>query len=338
MAPAAAGSAAPAGERMTKLGMHRVDGRSFWFGGYFNPFDRALMVRHAGEARADRFRETFGGAIPLAGARIVKVFDPDPAAAAAFGETFGVPAARSPDEFAEGLDGVIVPFPAGGPARDYGAVAPLARRGLPLFLDRLILEQAGALEALCAEAAGRRTPLHVSSFVRYVAPLLLPAPGARAARVTASAGGDPCGYGADLMDLVDELMGELPEAWSSEARSDGVRAARIRYGAGRAAELRLAPGAKDPMTVTAEGAGWSRTVVMDGSQNHAAAFAQFRAFLDALRSREPPVPYARVLACARILREMEQGPFFSGCTPRDAVAECTQAAGVRLPPRREPRT
>ena len=81
-------------------------------------------------------RKTFDGRIPFAGARIVRVFDPDAAAAQQFSETFNIPVARTLDEFADGLDGVIVPFRPGGHARDYAAVALLVERGIPLFLDR----------------------------------------------------------------------------------------------------------------------------------------------------------------------------------------------------------
>ncbi len=293
---------------MKRLGMHRVDGRSFWFGGYFNAFDRDRMIRHAGAVRADRFAETFGGRVPLAGARIVSVFDPDPAAAAAFGETFGVPPAASPDVFAEGLDGVIVPFPAGGPARDYGAVAPLADRGIGLFLDRVILEQADALDGLCRLAAGRRAPLHISSFMRYLAELLRPSPSARVEAVEAEVSGEPAGYGADLLDLVDELMQGEPRTVINEGGAD-ADVLRIGYADGRSAVLRLLRTGKRPAAATASGAGWVRSLVVDGSQNHLGAYRQFEAFVRALDTREPPVPYKRVLANAAILRFAERREF-----------------------------
>ena len=290
---------------MKQLGMHRVDGRSFWFGGYFSAFDRALMVRHAGAARADRFAETFGGRLPFDGVRLVCVFDPDPAAAATFSETFGVPSAPSLEAFADGLDGVIVPFPAGGPARDYGAVAPLAERGIALFLDRLILEQHQSLRAVINSAQAHRAPLHVSSFVRYFAESLRPSAGARVDSVDAEVSGDPAGYGADLLDLIDELMQSAPCRVVNEGdeRADMLR---LGYPDGREARLRLLRAGKQPMTVTASGAGWTRSLVADGTQNHRAAFRQFEAFLAALESREPPVPYVRVLASAEVLLAAER--------------------------------
>lgn len=293
---------------MKQLGMHRVDGRSFWFGGYFGTFDRALMVRHAGAARADRFAETFGGRLPFDGARLVRVFDTDSRAAAAFSETFGVPSAPSLDAFADGLDGVIVPFPAGGPARDYGSVAPLAERGIPLFLDRLILEQHQALRTVIGSALAHRAPLFVSSFVRYFAEWLRPSPGARVESVGAEASGDPAGYGADLLDLIDELMQVAPCRVVNEggATADVLR---LCYPDGRQANLRLLRSGKQPMTVTASGAGWTRSLVADGTQNHRAAFRQFDAFLAALESREPPVPYARILANAEVLLAAERREF-----------------------------
>ncbi len=294
---------------MKRLGMHRVDGRSYWFGGYFNRFEHDLMVRYAGGARADRFDETFGGAVPFADAEIVRVFDTDAAAAAEFSETFHVPVARTLEEFADGLDGVIVPFPSGGPARDYGVTAPLAEWGIPLFLDRIILEQSEQLSELCERAAAQRVPLHVSSFVRYCAALLLPEGVVAAQCVVASAEGEPDGHGADLLDLVDELMGGAMPASVSNAGDAAKDVLCIRYEDGRHAILQLFHAGEMPMQVSAFGGDWSRVIVLDGSQNHFAAFHQFEAFLRSLETREPPVPYDRMAANAGVLHFAERQEF-----------------------------
>jgi hypothetical protein len=287
------------------LGLHRVDGRSYWFAAYFNPFDRELMVRYAGEARADRFKETFNGQIPFADARIVKVYDDDRAAAGQFADTFGVEVAESLDEFAAGLDGVIVPFPSGGDRRDYGVTAPLARRGIPLFLDRLILEQSDVLRRLMAESPA---PLHVTCFMRYLADLLLPEGISRAESVLAVAHGEPNGYGADLLDLVDELMGGVPVSVLN-AGDEKADIARIRYAGGRHAILQLYREKNIPMTVTAFGDGWSNTLPIDGSQFHYGAFRQFQAFLRSIETGQPAVPYARVLGNAAVLHAIERREF-----------------------------
>lgn len=284
--------------------MHRVDGRAYWFAAYFNAFDRARMIRDAGEGRADRFNETFSGRIPFPTARIVRVYDEDRDAAARFAETFGAAVAATPDEFADGLDGILVPFPSGGPRRDYAVTAPFARRGIPLFLDRIILEQREDLRLLMQECAVHRVPLHVTCFMRYLADLLLPPGVARAEEVTAVAHGEPAGYGADLLDLVDQLMhGE-----AVSVRNDGDAAAdlaTIRYADGRQARLHLHRDAHPAMTVTAAGDGWTRELTLDGSQFHYGAFRQFEAFLRSLDAREPPVPYRQVLANAAILGVIE---------------------------------
>ena len=293
---------------MKRLGLHRVDGRSYWFAGYFNAFDRERMVRYAGAARADRFRETFGGQVPLADAKIVRVFDADATAADQFSETFNVPAARTLEEFAEGLDGVIVPFPSGGPARDYAVTAPLARRGIPLFLDRIILEQSRQLGELFRQLTPKRTPLHVSCFMRYFAELLLPAGVDKAACVVASTSGDPPGYGADLLDLIDELMqaSAVSVANVGDASGDVLR---IRYDDGRHALLQLFHERKPPAQVAAFGEDWSRSITLDGSQNHLGAFRQFQAFLRSIDAGTPPVAYERVMTNAAILHSAERREF-----------------------------
>jgi hypothetical protein len=293
---------------MKRLGLHRVDGRSYWFAAYFNAFDRALMVRYAGAARADRFGETFGGAIPFADAKIVRVFDQDEAAARQFSETFDVPAARTIEEFAEGLDGVIVPFPSGGPARDYEATAMLARRGIPLFLDRIILERSRQLRNLVAELAPGNVPLHVTCFTRYLADLVLPGDTAPPHCVIGSTGGDPAGYGADLLDLVDELMsGQAVSVVNTGNEAADVL--RIRYEDGRHAILQLFRTHKSPMSVTAFGDDWCRSMTVDGSLFHRGAFRQFKEFLRSLDTRQPPVSYHRVFANAAILRSAERRVF-----------------------------
>ena len=290
---------------MKRLGLHRVDGRSYWFAAYFNPFDRAKMIEYAGQTRADRFQETFGGKIPFADAKIVKVFDPDPVPARQFSETFQVPVAASLDEFGDGLDGVIVPFPSGGHARDYAATAPLAERGIPLLLDRIILEQSDKLRALCDRLAPRRVPLHVTCFMRYLAEMILPAGASRAETAVISAAGEPVGYGADLLDLVDELM-QAPPVSVLNAGDGDKDVLRIRYADGRHAILQLFRKTKVPMTATALGEGWSRSMVIDGSQYHFGAMRQFEAFLRSIDDREPPVPYARLFANAAVLHAAER--------------------------------
>jgi len=288
-----------------RLGLHRVDGRSYWFGGYFNAFDRELMVRYAGEARADRFKETFGGQVPFANARIVKVYDDDRTAAGQFAETFGVEVAESLDEFADGLDGVIVPFPSGGERRDYEVTAPLARRGIPLFLDRIILEQSDVLRHLMA---GSPAPLHVTCFMRYFAGLMLPEGAPRPECVVATAHGEPAGYGADLLDLVDELMGGEPVSVLN-AGDEQADFARIRYADGRHAILQLFREKSLSMNVTAFSEDRQSILPIDGSQFHYGAFRQFQAFLRSIETREPPVPYARVLANAAVLHTIERREF-----------------------------
>ena len=299
--------------------MHRVDGRSYWFAGYFNRFDRELMVRYAGLARAERFNETFGGRIPFAEARIVSVFDPDETAARQFAETFGAEVARTLDEFAAGLDAVIVPFPSGGPARDYAVTAPLAERGIPLFLDRIILEQSEQLRRLCERVAPMRVPLHVTSFMRYFAELLLPEGTDRAECVVASTSGDARGYGADLLDLVDELIKSQPEQVINvgDVAKDILR---IRYEDGRHAVIQLFHEAATPIHVTALGERWCRALTLDGSQNHLGAFRQFQAFLHSLDTREPPVPYERVMASAAVLHTVESREFGRAFAVRDMAA------------------
>ena len=293
---------------MKRIGLHRVDGRSYWFAGYFNRFRRDLMIQYAGQMRADRFNETFGDRIPFADARIVRVFDPDPQAAEQFAATFDVPVARTLEEFSEGLDGVIVPFPSGGHARDYGATAPLAERGIPLFLDRIILEQSVQLQALCGHLAVRRTPLQVTCFIRYFAELLLPPGISRAESVAASTGGDPKGYGADLLDLVDELMQGEAVAVTNEGAGNRD-ALRIRYADGREATLELLNDQKAPMQITARGRDWTKSLTLDAAHNHLGAWRQFEAFLRSLDTREPPVPYTRLFRNAAILHAAERKEF-----------------------------
>jgi|GEM_PF-1972804 len=293
---------------MKRIGIHRVDGRSYWFAGYFGMFDRELMIRYAGEGRAKRFDETFDGRVPFPEARIVKVFDPDPVAAGQFSDTFHVPVSSSLEEFADGLDGVIVPFPAGGHARDYGAIRPLVERGISLFLDRIILEQSDLLAELFKLATRKKAPLHVTCFLRYVADLVTSGHNTPVKTVTVSSGGEPVGYGADLLDLIDELMaGEIESVENAGDQSRDVL--NLRYSDGRSAVLELLHGQKKPMVVTVQGEGWEQLMTLDGSQNHHAAFRQFDALIRSIETRIPPVPYEQVIRHARVLHFAERQVF-----------------------------
>lgn len=285
---------------MKRLGLHRVDGRSYWFAGYFSPFDRDRMIRYAGQARADRFQETFGGAVPFAEARLVRVYDPDPVAARQCAETFGLDVADNPVSFADGLDGIIVPFPAGGSARDYGAVAAYVEQGIPLYLDRIILEQSDRLAGLMAVAERQEAPLHIASFIRYA--VEVPGP---VTSVLATVTGDPVGYGADLIGTVDALMQGRMTAVVNRGNADGD-VLDLDYEGGRHAVLQLWRRPKTPMQVTVTGGQGTSRLTLDGSQNHRAAFRQFQAFLGSLETREPPVPYEEILRESKVLQFAER--------------------------------
>ena len=295
---------------MKRIGMYRVDGRSFWFGGYFGRFDRDLMIEHAGQARADRFDETFDGRVPLPDAQLVSVYDEDRAAAEAFAATFNVDTAPTLDAFADGLDGVIVPFPAGGPARDYRVLQPLIEQGVPMFLDRIILEQADELRELIPQAIERGAAMHVTCFMRYLDTFLRCEhdPAAPVQWVVVTASGEPNGYGADLLDLVDELMGGPPISVINVGNPTRD-VLRIQYDGGRHAMLQLLRDVSGPMVVAAGGEQWSRSLEIDGSRFHYGAMRQFEAFVAACQTRRPPVSYERVLANAAILAFAERRTF-----------------------------
>jgi len=290
--------------RVKKLGLHRVDGRSYWFAAYFNPFNYDLMAKYAGQGRADRFNETFDNKIPFADAEIVKVYDDNEAAARQFADTFGVDVASTLDEFGEGLDGVIVPFPSGGELRDYKVTSPLMERGIPLFLDRLILEQSDVLGELFETAAQVKAPMLVTSLFRFLAYLLLPEDAETADFAMVSTAGRPEGYGADAIDLIDELM-KGKAASVVNIGDDTKDILRIQYEDGRHAIVQLFHDQHPPMQFTSLGDGWGRSLQVDVSHFHLGAMRQFDAFLRTIETREPYVPYERTLTNAAILHAAE---------------------------------
>ena len=103
----------------------------------------------------------------LDSARIVKVWDPDKAAAAALADTCGIDVvADTPEECSEGVDGVILIDDGSGEQWKY-AEHPL-RKGVPVFCDKPLAMTAREAAAIVAIARETGTPMMSASSLRFV--------------------------------------------------------------------------------------------------------------------------------------------------------------------------
>lgn len=119
-------------------------------------------------AKAKQYKWTFAAANrQLAGARVVKIWDPDVEWARRLADVCGIPeVCTHPEECAEGVDGAIVVDDGSGEHAQYG-IAPL-RKGIPTFIDKPLAMTAKKAKEIASIARECGTPLLSASSLRFV--------------------------------------------------------------------------------------------------------------------------------------------------------------------------
>lgn len=120
------------------------------------------------EARVKQWEWTFAAARKrIEGARVIKVWDPDPVWARRLADTCMIPeVCETPEGCSEGVDGVVIVDDGSGEQWRY-AVHPL-RQGIPTFCDKplaMTAQQAHQVAALVRETG---TPFMSASSLRFV--------------------------------------------------------------------------------------------------------------------------------------------------------------------------
>jgi hypothetical protein len=305
-----AGASARAQEPATplRLALVRADDHAWWFSGFFNAYDEARLERnHPRSARRNRLvREV---TLPLGGASIVRVWDPDADRARELAATFqGVEVASSLDAATAGIDGLLL-VDAAGDGSDHLALArPFLERGIPAFVDKPFAESVRSAREIVEIARRHGAPLYSDSTLPHVLARRFGPRLAAAGRLTSAIVSGPVtrnGGAIHQVITVLALLGHDPA--SVENTGDrGRDVLHIRYADGRLGvahasdELRRAPEPQYHALLLGE-----RDILSSGPiepldfQHGAAVF--LRAFVDMVRSRRAPVPDTKLLEPIRVL-------------------------------------
>jgi predicted dehydrogenase len=163
------------------------------------------------EGKAKEFKGTFvRSQRRLETARVVKVWDPDTAAARQLAEACGIEhVAATPEECSTGVDAVLLIDDGSGEQSKY-AEHPL-RKGVPVFCDKPLAMTARAAQAVAKIVRETRTPFMSASALRFVPDIVklreeLPQLGA-VHLASAACGNELVYYGIHALSMIYAVLG-----------------------------------------------------------------------------------------------------------------------------------
>lgn len=299
-----------------RIGVIRVDNHAWWFGGFFNPYDEARLEKNFPRA-AQRNRAVRDVPIPLPGARIVKVWDPDPAQAREFAETYRIPQVvdRLEDLVAD-IDAVILMNARGDGSDHVELIRPFLERGLPSFIDKPFAHTAAEARTIVELARRHDAPIYTSSTLPHVA---LRRWGDAMADLgplsTVFAGGPAAHWGGPIHSIIAAhiFLGAPVDSVQNLGDRDRdilhLRASGNRLGVVfTSEELRFDEQPSFHIGVVGE-QGYLVTGDIGPFDFQYGAYAFLGKFLEMVRTREPPVPYedfvqqVEIFEAARISKE-----------------------------------
>ncbi len=237
-------------------------------------------------------------------ARVVALWDADPALAAAFAREQQVPAVLPHyEELIGAVDGVIV---IERDQRRHAAQAePFLRAGIPVFVNKPLADDMADARAIvaCAEATG--TPLFSSSALRFDPSVL--ALKARLAqtgpvRVAISAGyRELMYYGVHAAEMLVTVLGTGVE-WAENRCEGGDRdMVHLQYADGRSALLLILRDTPRLFELRTYAAGGHEQTTVNDHRSNPMYREQLRTFIHMVQRREIPVPYSETLEIMGIL-------------------------------------
>jgi predicted dehydrogenase len=193
--------------------------------------------------KAAQFKGTFvKSGRRLNSARVVKVWDPDQAAATALAAICNVPTvARTPEECCEGVDSVLIVDDGSGAQWKY-AEYPL-KKGVPTFCDKPLAMTAREATAIARLARQTKTPFMSASSLRFVPDIVklrgeLPQLG-EVRLASAVCGNDLIYYGIHALSMIYAVLGKGATSAINVGRP-GSNIARLRFGDERDVVLMVA--------------------------------------------------------------------------------------------------
>lgn len=244
------------------------------------------------EAKAKSWKGTFvRSRRRLEGARVVKVWDPDRAAAQQLAGICGIAqVAETAEQCSEGVDAVLIIDDGSGAQWKY-AEHPL-RKGVPVFCDKPLAMTAREAQAVAKLVRETRTPFMSASSLRFVPDILelrreLPQLGS-VHLASAACGNELVYYGIHALSMIYAVLGRGAESASNVGRP-GRNLVRLRFAGERDVLLTVAEREwmRAGYQITLHGTkGW-RTVTPDLANLYSHLL---EAFLDQVRTGREPVP------------------------------------------------
>ncbi|MBI5773739.1 MAG: Gfo/Idh/MocA family oxidoreductase [Verrucomicrobia bacterium] len=195
------------------------------------------------EAKAKLFKGTFvKSGRKLEGARVVKLWDPDKAAARALADACGIETVTdTPEQCSEGVDAVLIIDDGSGAQWKY-ALHPL-RKGVPTFCDKPLAMTAREAAAVAKLVRETKTRFMSASSLRFVPDIIklrseLPQLGA-VHLATAVCGNELVYYGIHALSMIYAVLGKGAVS-AINVGQPGSNVARIRFGRDRDVVLMVA--------------------------------------------------------------------------------------------------
>jgi len=154
-----------------RIGLLNVDNHSWWFGGFFNRYDEARLMKNFARA-AERNRLIRGVILPVPNARIVKVWAQDQNAAREFAATYDNPeVVEKPEDMLGSIDAVILANAGGDGSGHLDLIRPFLQKGIPAYIDKPLAFTGKQAREIFALAERHKAPVYSTSVLPHVAEL-----------------------------------------------------------------------------------------------------------------------------------------------------------------------
>jgi predicted dehydrogenase len=288
-----------------RIGVLKVSRHTYWFGCFFNAYDRALLDKYA-EGVGQRNEQVKEVPLPLPGVSIVKVWDENAERAKEFASTFHVPhVAKNLSDMLEGVDGVLLADTNGDGSDHLRLAKPFIEKGIPIFIDKPLASTLADAREIIDLATKTGTPIMSSSVLRYVKGVET----ANARRqqigditgIVAVGAGNPVIYGVHVAELIATLAGPNPQ-YVQNIGDELKDVIKIHYQNGLDAIAVIIHDTKTPYTATLYGKDGSlSTGEIDRTAYQYGAYRSMQHVVEMFRTRKPPIPYSETLGVMRIL-------------------------------------
>ena len=298
-------------QKVHRMAFLKVNGHSWWFGGYFAWFDEKAYGTNAGKKRLARFKNRFGGKLPFPNARMVKVWDPDPSKARNYASVFrDVEPVRTLDEALRDVDAVLIPDASGFGEDHLELVRPCLERRLPTFVDKPMARRLGDCIEMQRLSQKHNTPLMSFSTLRY-SPLVYEAkkvyPDMKdVVHIKGGGIGHLFLYGIHPVELLCAFRGPGVVSVANVGTRD-IEVIRLRYKDGPMVTatvfVRKAPSGYSSTHLTVFGRRGNLSLFLDKyiEMSHEGAFRGLGQFVQTIRTRKTPYPLSDTIEIIRIL-------------------------------------